>query len=426
MKRLNRIYLRHSKNTADQDTVRLPLPRTVSISMAQTLGAPCEPLVQEGDKVLVGQKIGDTDAYVSAPVHSSVSGTVLGLTDYLMPSGKVCKTVLIQPDGKQTVSPDVAPPDFKEKKGFIKAVRESGACGLGGAGFPTHVKLDFDPKKTPIDTLVVNAAECEPYITSDYRELMEYLDDVYQGIRMLLYVLDIPRAKLCIESNKPAAIQRLRGLIVPGSNIELVELPSAYPQGAEKMIVYSSTGRIMQEGQLPSAQGVIVMNVSTTGFLHRYMETGMPLVSRRITVDGTAVRKPCNAEVLLGTPVSDLLDFAVTEGYRKLIAGGPMMGACLCDAETPVVKTYNAILAMEEWNPPQPSACIRCGRCIRACPMDLMPAELEKAYDARDVSLLQELKVGLCMNCGSCTYVCPAHRHLSEKHQLAKSLLPRA
>lgn len=425
MKRLNGIHLRHNKNTQDMETVAFPLPKSVNIPMAQNMGAPCNPLVKVGDEVFVGQKIGDTEAFLSAPVHSSVSGKVTAIGDYLMSNGNVCKSVTIEADGKQTVLPGLTVPVISDRAAFIKAVRDSGACGLGGAGFPTHVKLNYDEAKTKIDTLIINAAECEPYITSDYRELMEHPDDVLEGIRLLMRMLNIPSAKLCIESNKPRAIEKLTKMTENDSSLEVVQLTSKYPQGAEKMIVYSATGRIVREGELPSAQGVLVMNVSTTAFLYRYAKTGMPLISRRLTIDGNAVEKPCNAEVLLGTPIQDLLDYAGVKDYEKLLSGGPMMGMCLYDPTAAVVKTNNALLALKNAKAPQTTACIRCGKCIKACPMDLMPAGLEKAYDHKNVEALQSLKVLLCMNCGCCSYVCPANRPLAEKNQLAKLILPR-
>lgn len=425
MKRLNGIHLRHLKNTQDFETVSFPLPKSVNIPMLQNMGTPCNPLVKVGDEVFAGQKIGDTDAFMSTPVHSSVSGKVTAISDFLLTNGSTCKAVTIEADGKQTISPDINPPIITDKESFIKAVRESGACGLGGAGFPTHVKLGFDAEKTLIDTLIINAAECEPYITSDYRELIEHPNDILEGINLMLKMLNIPKAKVCIENNKPAAIETLTKMTEQNSDIDVVTLSSKYPQGAEKMIVYSATGRIIMEGELPSNQGVLVMNVSTTAFIYRYTQTGMPLISRRLTVDGNAVKKPCNVEVLIGTPMNDLLNYVEADGFEKLLAGGPMMGMCLYDTTAPVLKTFNALLALKDVREPIPTACIRCGRCIKACPMNLMPTDLEKAYDFKNIEALKKLKVVLCINCGCCTYVCPANRPLAEKNQLAKPLIPR-
>lgn len=425
MKRLNGVHLKHLKNTENEKTVMFPLPKSVTILMVQNMGAPCEPIVNKGDKVYVGQKIGDTSAFVSVPVHSGVSGTVTDITDFLLSSGKTCKAVIIETDGEQKVSDTVTPPSIETKADFIKAVRESGVCGLGGAGFPTHIKLNFNPEKTPIDTLVINAAECEPYITSDYRELMENPESILNGIRLLMSKLDIKYAKLCIENNKPEAIRILTEMAATDEHIDVVTLPSRYPQGAEKVIIYSATGRIVEDGQLPSDKNVLVMNVSTTAFIYDYTKTGMPLVSRRLTVDGNAVKKPCNLNVVIGTSINDILAYAEASDYEKVLAGGPMMGSCIYDTASPVVKTNNALIVLKDVKEPVTTSCIRCGMCIKACPMDLMPTMLEKAYDYKNIDALKKYNLMLCMNCGCCSYVCPASRPLAEKNQLAKMLIPR-
>ncbi|MBR4000080.1 MAG: electron transport complex subunit RsxC [Clostridia bacterium] len=426
MNRLNGIHLSHDKYTKNSATEEFPLPESVVLPMSQHMGAPCDCLVKKGDTVTVGQKIGESSAFLSAPIHSSVSGTVTDITDYLLVNGSVCKAVVIKTDGEQTLCPDLTPPTVTDRQSLIAAVRESGLTGLGGAGFPTHVKLNFDPEKTPIDTLVINAAECEPYITSDYRELMEHSGCILAGIRHLMRHLQIPECKLCIESNKPEAIEKMKQLTQGEDHINVVTLPSEYPQGAEKVIVYSATGRIVAEGELPSAQGVIVMNVSTASAIARYIRDGIPLVTRRVTVDGDAVSAGRgNYLVPIGTKVSDLLAFVGANNARKILSGGPMMGMCLYDPEQPVTKTTNAILAFRSSEIPHPTNCIRCGRCVRTCPFGLMPMMIEKAYRAKDVEELKKLKVTLCMNCGCCTYACPANRPLAETNQLAKALIPR-
>jgi electron transport complex protein RnfC len=423
-KKLSGLKLNHRKNTENSATVNFPLPAKVSIPMSMNMGAPCTPMVKVGDEVKVGQKIGDTDAFFSVPVHSGVSGKVTALTDYRNAGGAVCKAVEIETDGLQTVSDEVKIPEISDKESFIKAVRESGSCGLGGAGFPTHIKLN---PKTKIDTLVINAAECEPYITADYREMIENSDDVIGGIKLIQKMLGIPSAKLAIESNKPEAIAKFSGMTSSDSSVDIVTLPSSYPQGAEKVIIYNTTGRIVKEGELPSDEGVIVLNVSTAAFLFRYSRTGMPLTQRRLTVDGDAVGKPMNIRAVIGTSFREILEYCDTdlESVKKLIGGGPMMGMSLPTADMPVVKTTNALLAIKKYDERKTSACIRCGRCVNVCPFGIMPAEIERAYKIRDVEALKSLKVTLCMNCGSCTYVCPANRKLAETNQLAKMLIPR-
>lgn len=424
MKKLRGIKLNHRKNTENSATVDFPLPASVKIPMSMTMGAPCKPLVKKGDEVKVGQKIGDSDAPFSAPIHSGVSGKVSAVTEYRTAAGAVCQAIEIETDGSQTVSEEVKPPEVNDKEGFIKAVRESGACGLGGAGFPTHIKL---ATKSPIDTLIINAAECEPYITSDYREMIESPEDIIGGIRLVKESLGIAKAKLAIEANKPEAIKNFTKMAQNDDTIDIVTLPSSYPQGAEKVIIYNCTGRIVKEGELPSDEGVIVMNVSTAAFLYRYFKTGMPLVTRRLTVDGNAVGEPKNIRTVIGTSFREILEFCKTDidSVRKLIGGGPMMGMSIPDMDMPVVKTSNALLAFRTYDERVTSACIRCGRCVRVCPFSLMPADIERAYRIKNIEELTKLKVNLCMNCGCCTYICPANRKLAEINQLAKALLPR-
>ncbi len=423
MRKLNSIKLNHYKNTAESAAVQFPVPSYVKIPMSMSMGAPCTPIVKEGDTVLVGQKIGDSDAFFSTPVHSSVSGKVRNIFSYQLVSGLVCKAVEIDTDGQQTEA-ELKPPVITDKESFIRAVRESGACGLGGAGFPTHIKLN---PKNEIDTLIINAAECEPYITSDYRQMLERPENVIGGIRLIMKYMSISSAILAIENNKPAAIAEFRKLTENEPDIKVFPLPSNYPQGAEKVIIYSTTGRVIMENELPSDKHIIVINVSTSAFIYKYTQTGMPLIKRRITIEGNAVKKPQNVIAPIGTMITDLLKFAEadTENIQKLISGGPMMGTCLFSVDTPIIKTSNSILALSDYKETVKNPCIRCGGCIRACPMKLMPTEIEKAYNRRDIKALESLKVNLCMNCGSCTYVCPSNRRLAETNQLAKSLIPR-
>ncbi len=421
---LHSIKLPHFSASADQTTRRLKPPATVAISMSQHIGAPCEPLVKVGDYVYLGQKIADSAAFVSAPIHASVSGTVTEIKDVVALNGKLCKTVIIESDNRMQLFPEIAPPKIETRQDFINAVRESGVIGLGGAGFPTHVKLAFDPEKTKIDTLLLNGAECEPYITSDYRELMENSDAIIGGVKLIMKYLEIPRCVIGIEADKPDAIEKLRKLTAPMPAIKIVKLKSAYPQGAEKVLVYSLTGRVVGEGKLPSDVGCMVMNVSTAGFIHSYIRTGMPLVKRRVTIDGDVVNSPSNIFVSVGTQLHEILkETGTRKDPDRIIMGGPMMGACAFDPDTPVGKTSNAVLLFADSPVHKESACIRCGKCVRACPLNLMPTELEHAYDARDAKQLEKLKVGLCMNCGACSFVCPAKRSLAEKNQLAKDFV---
>ena len=344
--------------------------------------------------------------------------------DVMNVGGRLCKTVVITNDNKNEMYEGLKPPKADTKEDFIKAVRESGAVGLGGAGFPTHVKL---ATKDKIDYLLLNGAECEPYITSDYRELMENSDEVLAGIDLIMKMLEIPQAIIGIEEDKPKAIAKLTELCAKYNNISVRTLPGAYPQGAEKVLIHSLTGRVVKEGMLPSNVGCMVMNVSTAGFIYSYIQTGVPLVKRRITIDGNIVNSPGNFFVPIGTLLHSVVGFAdVKKQPDRIVLGGPMMGNCAFDPDTPLAKTNNAVLLFADTVERKTTACIRCGRCVRACSLNLMPTELESAYDARDVAALERLKVNLCMNCGACSFVCPAKRNLAEKNQLAKDFLRQA
>ena len=428
-KSLRGIFVKHLKNTAEEKTVSMPVPSTVTIPMSMHIGAPCEPLVKIGDLVKVGQKIGESNAPFSAPIHASVSGKVKQVTEFRNALGMVSKAVVIESDGEQAISEEVKVPVVNSREEFIAAVKESGVVGLGGAGFPTHIKLN--PKNLDqIDTLVINAAECEPYITSDYRECMESPEDIIEGINVVKKWLNIKNAYIGIESNKPASIKLLGELSEKHEGIDVVELKAQYPQGAEKVIIYSTTGRIVNDGQLPADAGVIVLNVTTVSFIAKYLKTGMPLVSKRLTVDGTGANKGMNVIVPLGTPIKDVFEFCggLKADCKKILMGGPMMGIAVPDLEQPIVKNNNAIIALNEKDatPAEETDCIRCGKCVYACPLNLMPAALEKAYDARNAESLVAHDVNLCMNCGCCSYVCPAKRNLAQKNQLAKMFVRQA
>ena len=428
-KSLRGIFVKHLKNTAEEKTVSMPVPSTVTIPMSMHIGAPCELLVKMGDLVKVGQKIGESNAPFSAPIHASVSGKVKQVTEFRNALGMVSKAVVIEADGEQAISEDIKVPVINSREDFINAVKESGVVGLGGAGFPTHIKLN--PKNLDqIDTLVINAAECEPYITSDYRECMESPEDIIEGINVVKKWLNIKNAYIGIESNKPASIKLLGELSEKHEGIDVVELKAQYPQGAEKVIIYSTTGRVVNDGQLPADAGVVVLNVTTVSFIAKYLKTGMPLVSKRLTIDGSGANKGMNVIVPLGTAIKDVFEFCggLKADCKKILMGGPMMGIAVPDLEQPIVKNNNAIIALNEKDatPAEETNCIKCGKCVYACPLNLMPAALEKAYDARNAESLVANDVNLCMNCGCCSYVCPAKRNLAQKNQLAKIFVRQA
>lgn len=424
MRKLSGLRLPHAKHTSGSAFQVLPLPEKVLIPMSMHMGAPCVPTVKLQQKVSVGECIGTAEQFFSADIHASVSGTVTAIKDYRLASGSYCKAVEITADGQQTPCADLKLPVYSNKEEFIQAVRRSGAVGLGGAGFPTHFKLNVSDK---IDFLIINAAECEPYITSDDRTMQEHQPDIIDGIRRIMKVLDIPECVIGVEDNKPDAIRLLNECAEADPAITIIPLPPVYPQGAEKVLIYHTTGRIVEEGQLPSQQGVIVLNVSTVAFLEQYFRTGMPLVSRSLTIDGDAVKKPCNVTVPIGMSIREVLAFAECdfENTERLIGGGPMMGGCLPDFDLSVTKPTNALLAFTEDRPGKTTACIRCGRCIKACPMKLMPTALEHAFRREDREALEKLHLPLCMLCGCCSYVCPANRPLIETNRLAKNFLRR-
>jgi len=423
-KSLSGIKVRHCKNTAGLPVEILPTPDIVVQPMQQHMGPPCDVMVAVGDEVKVGQVIGDTDSYMAAPIHASVSGKVIRIEDFVTSVGVTCKAVVIEADKKQERDPNIAPPVINGYDDFLKAVRASGLVGLGGAGFPTHVKLK--PRKR-VDTLVINAAECEPYITSDHHIALAELDFLHSGVTAIKKYLDISKVVIGVEDNKPDLIEALKDYCYYDDSIVIKSLRSKYPQGAEKVLVYETTGRIIAEGMLPADVGVVVMNINSICFLARYMQNGVPLVKRTITVDGDAVANPKVVTVPLGTPYKDVFEFCggFKSEPRKIIMGGPMMGITVYDINSPVLKNNNAVLAFnqEQLDGFEESACIRCGRCVRACPFSLMPAALEKARIAEDLDALRELKVNLCMECGCCSYVCPAKRNLVTSNKMAKKLL---
>ena len=427
------VHVPHRKNTAECETVVMPPPQQVILAMSQHLGAPCVPTVKVGDKVAVGQIVGDSEQPVSAPVHASVSGTVSAITTLQLPGGRSTQAVVVDADGEQRVHESVRPPQVASREDLLRAVRASGLVGLGGAGFPTHIKLN-PQNPDEVDTLLVNAAECEPYITADYRVCMENSWDIVSGVQTLMELLNIRRVIIAIERNKPAAIRELSNIAAsisrPGREVRVQPLPARYPQGAEKVLIAACTGRRVPPGKLPADVGCLVMNVTTVAFLARYLKSGMPLVERRLTVDGSAVQHPQNVRVPIGTPIHQVLDFCggTDRPVRKLLMGGPMMGLALMDDTLPVLKQNNAILALAEEDAPalSASACIRCGRCVSACPMRLVPPSIAAAYQRRDTAAMEKLQVSTCMECGCCTYSCPAYRPIVQTMRLAKEAVRAA
>ena len=430
-KHLQSIHVSHYKHTAGCATEVMPVPDVVKISMSQHIGAPCKPLVKKGDYVKVGQLIGDVDAFVSAPIHSSVSGTVIALEEQRSAVGGNDTLVVIETDKKQEIYEGIKPPQVDDLAGFVKAIRDSGLVGLGGALFPTHIK--FNPRNIDeVHTLIVNAAECEPFITSDHRLMLEDTEDLISGMQLAMKYIGLDEGFIGIEENKPDAIAHLdKALADKGiTNIKTFKLQARYPKGAERVLVYEITGKTMNAGVLPADLGVILSNVTTFAKVGEYFRTGMPLVSKRMTVDGDAVAEPKNVIAPIGTMINDVIAFC--GGYkqepRKILMGGPMMGRAIFSDEMPIVKNNNAILAFskEQSLVKEETACINCGRCHQACPFKLIPTALADAYERRDAQALSDLKVMQCMECGSCSYICPARRPLGFTNKLGKAVVKEA
>jgi len=421
----------HRKNTAGCESVILRDIPEVVIPMSQHIGAHCVPVVNKGDKVYVGTLIGDSEAFVSAPVHSSVSGTVKEILNITLPNGVVSEAVVIESDGNYEKDPSIKPPVVENKADFIKAVRASGLVGLGGAGFPAHVKLNV-PEDKKIDTLLINCAECEPYITADHREVIENSWAIMSGIYAVKDILGVDRVIIGVEKNKPDAIRILTEIADnkdadPDDVVRVLPLKASYPQGAEKVLIKACTNRVVPTGKLPADVGCVVMNVTSVAFIANYLKTGMPLVSKRLTVDGSAVKNPQNVIVPIGTPVHRLIELC--GGYKeecgKLLMGGPMMGISLFEDTAPILKQNNAILAfnVKDASTAKGGSCIRCGKCVSACPMGLEPCKISLAAKNRQVDVLKEYNVMTCMECGCCTFVCPAQRYIVQTIRLGKAIL---
>lgn len=418
----SKVQVPHWKNTASKPTETMPIGTEVHLMLSQHIGAPCQPIVEVGQHVHVGQVVAESSAFVSAPIHASVSGTVESI------DGKI----VIKADGKQTLDPSIAAPTINSGEDFINAVKKSGLVGLGGAGFPTFIKFNVKDK-SQIDTLIINAAECEPFITSDAREIIENTHDVLEGVRNLANHLEVSKSIIGIEDHNKEAISALESAIAKGDqykNISIKILPPKYPQGAEKVLIESCTGRILPLGKLPSDVGVVVSNVSSIGFLGRFLTTGMPLVSRRVTLDGGSVQNPKNIIAPIGTLVKDLVAFA--DGYKmpaaKILSGGPMMGMPLASDEFPITKRSNAVTVMshKEAMEHEELECIRCARCIDVCPMSLLPTTIDQNVRNNNVEALKSLDLAACIDCGLCSFACPSKRTLVQNIRVGKNMLREA
>ncbi len=423
---LHGIKVPHRKNTAQMQSVRMSAS-VVNIPVAMHIGKPAKPVVKIGDMVKVGTLIAEQDGFISSPVYASVSGKVTKVQDMLLSSGAFAPAITIESDGEMATDEAIAPPVVNSKEDLIDAIKKSGIVGLGGAGFPTYVKFNVDK---PVEYLVINGAECEPYITSDTRTMLERGDDIKAGLEVILKYMDIGSVIFAIEKNKKDAVQEMQKCLGDMNKVQVKALPTVYPQGGEKVLVYHSTGKIIGNGQLPIDVGCIVINCTTLASIGAYLKTGMPLVEKCVTVDGGCVAEPKNVIVPIGTALSDVFDFCggLKEEPRKVLYGGPMMGITVPDLGVPILKQTNAILALTEKEARLPKAtnCIRCGTCINTCPFGINPPALAKAYRDKDIEGIKKAGAEICMECGCCSFNCPANRPITQTNKLAKALLREA
>ena len=401
---------------------RFPEPDTVVIPLSQHSGAPAKPVVQVGDQVKVGQVIGEPAAFISAPVHSSVSGTVTAIIEKAHPATRGGLSVVIKNDKKNTVDDSVAPKgdlDSLSKEQIVEIVKNAGIVGMGGAGFPTSVKLT--PGK-PIEAVLLNGCECEPMLTADHKLLLGYADEVIYGLKAVMKAVEAPKGIIVIEDNKPDAVELLQARTADMENIEVVVARTKYPQGAEKMLIKRVLGRMVPSGGLPADVGAVVCNVSTVKAISDAIQLGMPLIERVVTVTGERIKNPGNYLVKVGTSVKELIDYCggLTGDDVTVKMGGPMMGMLLPDLDVGVIKGTNGIIAYDT-DHSQAVACIKCGRCVDVCPMELSPLYFAKFMDEGNLQGLKDKNIMDCMECRSCEYICSSKIPLVDKIKAGKA-----
>jgi len=412
-----------SKDAAIEE---LPLPKKVIIPINQHIGTPSKPVVKKGDEVLTGQIVAEPGGFVSIPMHASISGKVTKIARFPHPTGAMINGIEITGDGEDKWIELADDEKYMELPvdEMKKRISEAGICGMGGAGFPTHVKLS-PPKEKPIDTMIINGVECEPYLTSDYRVMLEQADDILRGLKILMKIVGAKKGIIGIEANKPDAIQKLKELVKNESNINVVGLKLKYPQGAEKQLIYAATKRkVPNKGGLPMDVKVVVQNVGTAIAVYEAVRYKKPLIDRVITVSGKIVKKPKNIKARIGTLFSDLLDFCdgTTSEIGKIISGGPMMGFAVSTLETPMIKGSSGLLLFDkkEAQKDDEYTCLRCGRCVDVCPMELVPSLIANSVRYDDFEMSDKYGVMDCIKCGSCAYVCPSHIKLIQWIDIGK------
>lgn len=401
---------------------------TLVYPLSQHIGAMAKPLVKAGDRVLVGQKIAEKGGFISANIHSSVSGIVKAIEKRLVATGGMVDSIIVENDGMYEEAAPIfsGNPDELSKDEIIKIIEEAGIVGMGGAGFPTNVKLS--PKNADIiDSIIVNGAECEPYLTSDYRRMVEQTDKLVKGLKIVLKIFPDAKGYFGIEDNKPEAIEALLKATENEDRIEVVPLKTKYPQGGERSMIYAVTGRKINSKMLPADVGCIVHNVDTIYAIYNAVYNGKPLIERIVTITGDAVRTPKNFQVRIGTSFRELIDAAggFTTEPEKIISGGPMMGFSFFNIDVPVVKGSSSLLAFikDDVSHEEPSACIRCGRCAAACPEHLLPMKLAALAGQNEPEEFKKLGGMECVECGCCSYVCPAKRQVTQSVRSMKKLI---
>jgi len=396
--------------------------------MLQHIGAPCNPIVKKGQRVLVGEKIGEAVGVVSSPIHSSVSGTVKNIMNMYHPNGFKVMSVIIENDNLYEKIPYIKTRlDYMDlpREEVIKIIKEAGIVGMGGAGFPTHIKLS-PSSDDKIDSIIINGSECEPYLTCDHRLMLENTKEIIEGLKIVLKLFPEAKAYICIENNKNNAIRAMEDASKDVENIEVVALKTKFPQGAEKQLIYSVTKREVHSGKLPATVGCIVQNVDTIYEIYNAVVNGSPLISIVVTVTGDAIKEPKNFRAKIGTSYRELIDAAggFVEEPLKVISGGPMMGIAAHTLDIPVIKGSSGILCLTkaEASLPEESNCINCGRCVEFCPMHLMPVKLAANATLDKYKIFDEYHGLDCIECGSCSYICPASRHLVQKIRTGKKI----
>lgn len=386
--------------------------------LSQHIGAPAKPLVAKGDRVLAGQMIAEAGGFVSAPVHASVSGTVKGIEPRLTATGSMANAIIVENDGlyEETAFTPARLEDLT-KQDILKRIQDGGVVGLGGAGFPTHVKLaPKEPDK--IEYVLVNGAECEPYLTSDYRRMSDEPESIVEGLRIILTLFENAKGYICVEDNKPDCIAKLKELVKDIPRMEVKELLTKYPQGGERTLIYATTGREINSSMLPADAGCVVDNVETVASVYRAVILGRPIMNRIFTLTGDGIARPAHFDVRTGTCMAELIEAAggLKEKTAKVISGGPMMGFAMFDLNVPCVKTSSSILCMEKdpVSEAEHTACINCGRCVSVCPGQVIPARLATFAEHGDMENFQKFDGMECCECGCCSYICPAKRPLTQ------------